>query len=158
MIRRSPTAPRHACITAADPLLIIFASCFTVTFQLFEVHEFLVKETSPMSSLILQTDEGPLTPSNLPIGTSVIASYKDPKDQSKKIVVVRATAENEFTVFSAYCTHAQCVVQPAGGELTCACHGSVFDAQTGEVTHGPAKTSLPSFKVSVEAGNLVIEG
>ena len=111
-----------------------------------------------MTSITLHTDQGPLTPANLSVGTSVIATYKDPNDQSTKIVVARATSADQFTVFSAYCTHAQCVVQPAGSELTCDCHGSVFDAVTGAVTHGPAKTSLPEFKVSVEGGNLVIEG
>ena len=130
----------------------------TVTFHLFGLDQFSNREIKLMSSITLQTDEGPLTPSNLPIGTSVIATYKDPNDQSKKIVVVRATSDDQFSVFSAYCTHAQCVVQPAGSELTCACHGSVFDAVTGAVTHGPAKTSLPEFNVSVEGGNLVIEG
>jgi nitrite reductase/ring-hydroxylating ferredoxin subunit len=130
----------------------------TVTFYVLRLHRFLMRKIKIMSSITLQTDEGPLTPSSLPIGTSVIATYKDPSDQSMKIVVVRATSDDQFTVFSAYCTHAQCVVQPAGSELTCACHGSVFDAVTGAVTHGPAKTSLPEFKVSVEGGNLVIEG
>ncbi|MGZ4650530.1 MAG: QcrA and Rieske domain-containing protein [Kineosporiaceae bacterium] len=35
--------------------------------------------------------------------------------------------------FSAVCTHQGCRVNPAGPQLDCPCHGSVFDAFTGQV-------------------------
>ncbi len=44
---------------------------------------------------------------------------------------------------------------PAGKELHCACHGSVYDALTGAVIHGPAPKSLPTVAVHVAGGQAV---
>jgi Rieske Fe-S protein len=63
---------------------------------------------------------------------------------------------------SAACTHAGCMVSvvdlPSVEELSCPCHGSLFDAN-GAVTRGPARTSLQHYQVDVAAdGTITIQG
>jgi cytochrome b6-f complex iron-sulfur subunit len=55
---------------------------------------------------------------------------------------------------SAKCTHMGCTVNAAGKQLHCPCHGSVYDAATGKVLHGPAPRALPSVAVKVENGEV----
>jgi Rieske Fe-S protein len=57
--------------------------------------------------------------------------------------------------FSAICTHQGCTVQAAGKELRCPCHGSVFDAFTGQVQQGPAQAPLNKVNVSVSGQDVV---
>jgi nitrite reductase/ring-hydroxylating ferredoxin subunit len=58
------------------------------------------------------------------------------------------------------CTHAGCSL--ADGELdgttiTCPCHGSRFDAETGAVLRGPAERPVRSWSVRAEGEALVAE-
>lgn len=59
--------------------------------------------------------------------------------------------------FSAICTHQGCVVAAAGDRFECPCHGSAFDAATGDVLQGPALEPLAPIAVSV-AGDRVVAG
>lgn len=72
-------------------------------------------------------------------------------------VVVSQPEEGTVVAFSAVCTHQGCVVKPEGAELHCPCHGSVFDAFTGENLEGPAPRPLDAVTVRVE-GSDVVEG
>jgi Rieske Fe-S protein len=63
--------------------------------------------------------------------------------------------ESTVACFSAVCTHKGCAVEAAGTELACPCHGSVFDAATGEVVNGPAEEPLPSIAVRIEGEQIV---
>ena len=47
---------------------------------------------------------------------------------------------------------------PAGKQLQCPCHGSVYDATTGAVLSGPAPRALDKIAVSVEGGEVVPAG
>jgi Rieske Fe-S protein len=60
---------------------------------------------------------------------------------------------------SAACTHAGCMLSATrSSELSCPCHGSLFDAN-GAVIRGPAQTPLPHFQVEVAAdGSITIQG
>jgi Rieske Fe-S protein len=49
-----------------------------------------------------------------------------------------------------------CTVKPAGKELDCPCHGSVYNALTGAVIHGPAPKPLPSIPVHVTGNNVLL--
>lgn len=69
--------------------------------------------------------------------------------------VLTRTGAKEVVCFSAICTHQGCTVAPAGGELQCPCHGSVFDARTGKPKSGPAPSPLPAVQVKVEGADVV---
>ena len=76
-------------------------------------------------------------------------------------VVLGRDADGLYAM-SAACTHAGSMVSvvSAGGveELSCPCHGSLFDAN-GEVTRGPARAPLPHFQVDVASdGSITIQG
>jgi len=53
--------------------------------------------------------------------------------------------------FSAVCTHLGCTVQfePAGNRIHCACHGGVYDSNTGANVSGPPPKPLTRYKVAV---------
>lgn len=60
---------------------------------------------------------------------------------------------------SATCTHQACTVSDVtGGRITCPCHGSVFDAITGDVVTGPASSPLPAVPVEVRDGAVYLTG
>jgi nitrite reductase/ring-hydroxylating ferredoxin subunit len=71
--------------------------------------------------------------------------------------VAIAAVGDAFYAFGDTCTHLGCSL--AGGNLdgttvTCPCHGSQFDVTTGDVVRGPARESVPSYPVRLEAGAL----
>ncbi len=70
------------------------------------------------------------------------------------ILLVRRK-DDSYVAVSRKCTHLGCKVKYSldDDELVCPCHGSRFAAD-GSVTHGPAKTPLPSYPVALE-GSLV---
>ncbi len=72
----------------------------------------------------------------------------------KPAIVSRPTADSAVA-FSAKCTHMGCTVAPAGTELHCPCHGSVYNATTGAVIHGPAPKALAKIDVHVANGEVV---
>jgi len=83
--------------------------------------------------------------SDIPVGGALSAT-----SGSDKILLVQATA-GTVTAYSAICTHQGCTVAPGTSDLTCPCHGSVFDL-TGKPVSGPATEPLPAFDVHVENG------
>jgi Rieske Fe-S protein len=73
-----------------------------------------------------------------------------------KVVVTQPKA-GEFKAFSAICTHMGCTVAGvANGTITCPCHGSTYDAATGQVTAGPAPAPLPTRTVTVSGGSITV--
>jgi nitrite reductase/ring-hydroxylating ferredoxin subunit len=76
----------------------------------------------------------------------------------KPIAIARV--DDAFFAFGDTCTHQGCSL--ADGELdgvtvTCPCHGSQFNVTTGDVLRGPARESVPSYPVRLEAGALQVE-
>jgi nitrite reductase/ring-hydroxylating ferredoxin subunit len=72
-----------------------------------------------------------------------------------------ANVAGTFYAFDDTCTHMGCSL--AEGDLeettvTCPCHGSKFDARSGEVLHGPAPEPVDIYKTRVKSGSLEIEG
>jgi Rieske Fe-S protein len=72
------------------------------------------------------------------------------------VLLAQPTA-GEVVAFSAICTHQKCVVAAAGERFECPCHGSAFDAATGDVLNGPALEPLSPVAVTVE-GDRVVAG
>lgn len=70
--------------------------------------------------------------------------------------VVTQPAEGEYRAFSSVCPHQQCQVgQVKDNAILCPCHGSVFNADTGDVEQGPAQTGLAPIAVTVDGGNVI---
>jgi Rieske Fe-S protein len=71
-------------------------------------------------------------------------------------VVITRSSGDTVHAFSSTCTHAGCEVNKvADGKIFCPCHGSVFDANTGDVVQGPAGSPLPAVDVTIENGDVV---
>jgi Rieske Fe-S protein len=72
----------------------------------------------------------------------------------QKLVVTRESGD-KVHCFSAVCTHQGCLVNQVGnGRISCPCHGSAFDANTGAVVAGPAPSPLPAVPVTVVNGSV----
>lgn len=91
--------------------------------------------------------------SDVPVGSSVSAKTADGKP-----ALVAHPKAGKIVAFSAICTHMGCTVNPAGKELHCPCHGSVYDAATGKVLHGPAPRPLPAIPVTVKGTEILQKG
>jgi Rieske Fe-S protein len=88
--------------------------------------------------------------SDVNVGAAIAATLSG----DTPVIVARPTAQ-QVVCFSAICTHAGCVVSPSGTKLNCPCHGSQFDALTGQVLQGPASRPLPKIGVTVRNGEVV---
>lgn len=86
------------------------------------------------------------------VGEAVSAKLAD----GSPVLVARPSSATA-ACFSAICTHMGCTVKPAGKELHCPCHGSVYDAVTGKVIHGPAPRALSPVSVAVVNGEVVTD-
>lgn len=64
-------------------------------------------------------------------------------------------AEGVYAI-SRVCTHLGCIVNTAGDDFECPCHGSRF-AGDGRVLKGPAPRPLPWVKVMGKAGEYVVD-
>ena len=73
-----------------------------------------------------------------------------------KPIVVSQPSAGQVVAFSAVCTHAGCTVAPQGAEFDCPCHGSRFDAATGDVLNGPATDPLPKLKAAVSGDAVTV--
>ncbi|SDS60574.1 QcrA and Rieske domain-containing protein [Microterricola viridarii] len=69
------------------------------------------------------------------------------------LLVAQPTA-GDVVAFSAVCSHQQCIVAPAKTEFHCPCHGSRFDAATGDVLNGPALSPLTPVPVTVDGDSI----
>lgn len=94
------------------------------------------------------TEDGSIPLDQVPENTSTLVNFGG---QSPFVLIVRGTGE-EIAAYSGYCTHNGCALRQNEAELDCPCHGSRFDAATGEVLLGPATTHLPEVAVEVADG------
>lgn len=88
------------------------------------------------------------TTDQIPVGGGIVLSERQ--------LVITQPSQGAYKAFSAVCTHQGCLVStPTNGSIPCNCHGSRFDAATGEVTGGPAPSPLAEVAVTVE-GNQIL--
>jgi len=85
----------------------------------------------------------------VPVGGSIDATVAGAP------VLVAQPKAGEYVAFSAICTHQQCVVAAAGAEFHCPCHGSIYDAATGDVLAGPAPEPLSPIRIEVAGDEIV---
>jgi Rieske Fe-S protein len=87
--------------------------------------------------------------SEIPVGGGKIYT-------SAKVVVTQPTS-GQYKAFSAVCTHVGCIMsQVANGTIDCPCHGSEFKITNGAVVTGPAPSPLPSKRITVTDGKVVL--
>jgi len=100
------------------------------------------------------------------MGFVKVASTKDLKPGEmidagaggKEICVVNVGGK--YYAIGNRCTHMGCLLSGGkliGEEVTCPCHGSVFNVVTGAVVKGPAKKPEPEYGVKVEEDQVLIE-
>ena len=87
---------------------------------------------------------------DVPVGSAASATTAD----GKPVIVAQPTA-GTAVAFSAICTHRGCTGAPAGSELKCPCHGSVYKASDGSNVSGPAPRPLDQVAVKVVDGQVV---
>ncbi|HEY8717407.1 Rieske (2Fe-2S) protein [Pengzhenrongella sp.] len=76
--------------------------------------------------------------------------------QDAKLVLTRSG--DTVHCFTAVCTHLGCLVSEVrDGVISCPCHGSQYNAETGAVVHGPAQAPLAAVAVVVQ-GDEVVRG
>ncbi|MGI5272205.1 Rieske (2Fe-2S) protein [Nonomuraea sp. CA-218870] len=81
-------------------------------------------------------------------GGTVVKQYR---------IVVTQPSEGVFKAYGAACPHRGCAVStPKDNVMICPCHGSEFDAVTGEATKGPATGKLVAYQVKVEGDGIVV--
>lgn len=88
--------------------------------------------------------------SAIPVGGAISATGPN----GAALIIARPTS-GTVAAFSASCTHQGCIVVPAGKELDCPCHGSIFNAATGAVLSGPAPRPLGSVRVVISGDDVV---
>lgn len=86
---------------------------------------------------------------DVPVGGSIDATIA-----GAPALIAQPTA-GAVVAFSAVCTHQGCIVAAAGAEFDCPCHGSRYDAATGEVLQGPAPEPLTPIPVAVSGDRIV---
>ncbi len=74
------------------------------------------------------------------------AMFQDPASGDPAIVV--QPKRGVFVAFDAVCPHAGCTVSYDRNVLYCPCHGSRFNADSGAVEIGPARTGLRKIAIS----------
>ena len=73
--------------------------------------------------------------------------------------VVVASLEGEYYAIGNRCTHMGCMLADGtlnGANVTCLCHGSVFDIKTGKVVKGPAKKPESAYQTIIEEEHVLI--
>ncbi len=81
-------------------------------------------------------------PADIAVGGGVVVTAA-----SGPVVITHPT-DSEFKAFNGRCPHQGCPVSSvAENVITCTCHGSTFDAVTGDRIGGPAPTGLEPIAV-----------
>ncbi len=77
---------------------------------------------------------------------------------SSVLIVQQVEDATKVQAFSSVCTHRGCNVgwQVNDKDISCACHGSRF-AASGEVTVGPAESSLQTYVTKMESDRILIK-
>lgn len=105
---------------------------------------------APAGSSAAAAPGGPIVQlADVKVGTSVSAR----SEETGRLVLTRVD-ETTVVAFSSACTHTGCTVEPDGERFACPCHGSTFDAKTGERLGGPAPSGLRNVPVVVRGGGV----
>ena len=88
---------------------------------------------------------------DFPVGGGVVVKT------ASGVVVVTHPTDSDFLAFNGRCPHAGCpVAEVLENTIMCNCHGSTFDAQTGDRLEGPAPTGLEPVPIQVAGGEIFL--
>ena len=79
------------------------------------------------------------------------------KTRAGDLALGLARAAGRTHVFEAWCTHAECPLTDGwleGAAVRCACHGALFDLESGAPLEGPADEPIRVFAARTTAGRL----
>ena len=86
----------------------------------------------------------------IPVGGAILV-----KDAAGKPVILSQPTAGTVVAMTAICTHLGCTVAPAGAQLVCPCHGSVYKSADGSNVSGPAPKPLAAVTVHVVNGEVL---
>lgn len=90
-------------------------------------------------------------------GTTTTRPYIIVKNEKMEYpICLYRFSQNDYAALLMKCTHQGTELQASGDHLHCSAHGSEFDNK-GQVTQGPAETSLRRFNVTTNDDVLLIE-
>lgn len=75
-------------------------------------------------------------------------------------LVALARVAGQWHAVEAWCSHAECPLSDGwleGRSVRCACHGSLFDLETGAPLEGPAVEPVRTFPTRVVGGRVALE-
>jgi len=87
-------------------------------------------------------------------GETKIFYPKDIAARGKGFVVTRTP--KDLKIFDVVCTHSGCSVEMGKVQLTCFCHMSLFNNETGAPESGPAQLALKSYQGKEESGQVLV--
>ena len=88
---------------------------------------------------------------DVPVGGAAVVNGPNGK------VLLQQPTAGTVTALDARCPHAGTTVgTPVNGVIVCPAHGSKFDAKSGAVEGGPARTGLPRIQVAVRGPDVVL--
>ncbi len=106
--------------------------------------------SAPAETSAGSSGEGIASTADIPVGGGLIL-------ESPEAIVITQAAEGDFKAFTAICTHQQCAVGAVTDNvIMCPCHGSTYDASTGEPTGGPAPSALAPIQITVEGDQILL--
>lgn len=106
-------------------------------------------EESAASSQLSSNGTLDVKASDIAVGGGVIV-------ESAKVVVTQP-AKGTFKAFSAICPHQGCVVAKiVDNVITCPCHTSTFNAETGAVLGGPSPSPLAPHQITVKGDTITL--
>ena len=87
-------------------------------------------------------------------GETKIFYPKDSPARGKGFVVTRTS--KDLKIFDVVCTHSGCSVEMGKVQLTCFCHMSVFNNETGAPESGPAQLALKNYESKEDSGQVLV--
>lgn len=144
---QNPTLTRRGLIVAGSAT-VAGASAFALA---------ACAPTGPDDAAVAPSKAAGLTPgtelarlSDVPVGGSLGVQI------GGSAVLLSQPEEGKAMAFSAICRHQGCVVAAAGASFDCPCHGSRYDAATGDVLNGPSTRPLIPIEITVSEDRIVV--
>jgi len=86
----------------------------------------------------------------IPVGRAILVT-----DAAGKRLILSQPTAGTVVAMTAICTHLGCTVAPAGAQVVCPCHGSVYKSADGSNVSGPAPKPLAAVTVHVVNGEVL---